>query len=131
MSHYIYRLFINFLLIHYFIYRLVRWSDPQYLHPPDYIPFAGRTVRPSATLNEIVLLSQNFVYKSHAYLQISHINLFIFLIFNLFFQIPFSFFNNFNWFSCVMFCLEKRIALYGNFLLVFSQYHCLMYLYLI
>ena len=28
MSHYIYRLFINFLLIHYFIYRLVRWSDP-------------------------------------------------------------------------------------------------------
>ena len=30
MSHYIYRLFINFLLIHYFIYRLVRWSDPQY-----------------------------------------------------------------------------------------------------
>ncbi len=31
MSHYIYRLFINFLLIHYFIYRLVRWSDPQYL----------------------------------------------------------------------------------------------------
>ena len=31
MSHYIYRLFINFLLIHYFIYRLIRWSDPQYL----------------------------------------------------------------------------------------------------
>ena len=31
MSHYIYRLFINFLLIHYFIYRLVRQSDPQYL----------------------------------------------------------------------------------------------------
>ena len=28
MSHYIYRLFINFLLIHYFIYRLVRWSAP-------------------------------------------------------------------------------------------------------
>ena len=34
MSHYIYRLFINFLLIHYFIYRLVRWSDPQYLTVP-------------------------------------------------------------------------------------------------
>lgn len=32
MSHYIYRLFINFLLIHYFIYRLVRWSDPQYIY---------------------------------------------------------------------------------------------------
>ena len=30
MSHYIYKLFINFLLIHYFIYRLVRWSDPPY-----------------------------------------------------------------------------------------------------
>ena len=35
MSHYIYRLFINFLLIHYFIYRLVRWSDPQYIHVHD------------------------------------------------------------------------------------------------
>ena len=32
MPHYIYRLFINFLLIHYFIYRLVRWSDPQYIY---------------------------------------------------------------------------------------------------
>ena len=32
MSHYIYRLFINFLLIHYFIYRLVRWSDPPYTY---------------------------------------------------------------------------------------------------
>lgn len=40
MSHYIYRLFINFLLIHYFIYRLVRWSDPPYTptHRLGYYP---------------------------------------------------------------------------------------------
>ena len=39
MAHYIYRLFINFLLIHYFIYRLVRWSDPLVFKLMTHLPF--------------------------------------------------------------------------------------------
>ena len=56
MSHYIYRLFINFLLIHYFIYRLVRWSDPQYrCRPSDTLGFRCSIAIPAILLSTLSL----------------------------------------------------------------------------
>ena len=50
--HSIYGILINFLLIYYFIYRLVRWSDPPY--PPLVLIESSNGAKASAILYSLV-----------------------------------------------------------------------------